>query len=371
MMIIGILPTIDGEHLNAGALQRQPALRAAQRADLRGPRGGPRDRHPRASSGCRPTPTRSPRRRPAPASSCTARSSPTPSPRTGTPRRRSPACRWPSAANSPFFFGKELWRETRIALFEQATDTRPDELKAQGVRPRVWFGERWITSIFDLFEENVRYFPALLPVCEDEDPVETLDARRHPGASRAAPAQRDDLPLEPPDLRRRARAPAPARREPHPARRPDGGRHPRQRRLLLRPGARPDRGGAAAVDADVLLGGRGELPRRARATASTRASTGPGWARSRWPSSCCAGCCPRRTRVSTAWASTPPSAIDCSASSSAAASRSATAPHGRPPSSTSLYDERGLERDAALREMTLRYRELMHANAPVHAWPLE
>jgi hypothetical protein len=79
------------------------------------------------------------------------------------------------AANSPFFFGRELWRETRIALFEQATDTRPDELKAQGVRPRVWFGERWITSIFDLFEENVRFFPALLPVCEPEDPVEVLE----------------------------------------------------------------------------------------------------------------------------------------------------------------------------------------------------
>jgi len=79
------------------------------------------------------------------------------------------------AANSPFFYGRELWRETRIALFEQATDTRPEELKAQGVRPRVWFGERWITSIFDLFEENVRFFPALLPVCEDEDPVEVLE----------------------------------------------------------------------------------------------------------------------------------------------------------------------------------------------------
>jgi hypothetical protein len=35
-------------------------------------------------------------------------------------------------ANSPFLFGKELWRETRVALFEQATDTRPEELKAQG-----------------------------------------------------------------------------------------------------------------------------------------------------------------------------------------------------------------------------------------------
>jgi len=84
------------------------------------------------------------------------------------------------AANSPFFFCKELWRETRIALFEQATDTRPEELKAQGVRPRVWFGERWVTSIFDLFEENVRYFPALLPVCEAEDPAELLDRGETP-----------------------------------------------------------------------------------------------------------------------------------------------------------------------------------------------
>jgi gamma-glutamyl:cysteine ligase YbdK (ATP-grasp superfamily) len=79
------------------------------------------------------------------------------------------------AANSPFLFGRQLWAETRITLFEQATDTRPEELKQQGVRPRVWFGERWITSVFDLFEENLRYFPALLPICEDEDPAATLD----------------------------------------------------------------------------------------------------------------------------------------------------------------------------------------------------
>ncbi|MFI6293256.1 glutamate--cysteine ligase [Nonomuraea sp. NPDC050790] len=79
------------------------------------------------------------------------------------------------AANSPYLFGKELHRETRISLFEQATDTRPAELKEQGVRPRVWFGERWITSVFDLFEENVRYFPALLPLVEHEDPRELLE----------------------------------------------------------------------------------------------------------------------------------------------------------------------------------------------------
>jgi hypothetical protein len=83
-------------------------------------------------------------------------------------------------ANSPFLLGRELWRETRIALFEQATDTRSEELKAQGVRPRVWFGERWINSIFDLFEENVRYFPALLPIIDDEDPLEHLESGKTP-----------------------------------------------------------------------------------------------------------------------------------------------------------------------------------------------
>ncbi|MFC6005937.1 glutamate--cysteine ligase [Angustibacter luteus] len=83
-------------------------------------------------------------------------------------------------ANSPYLFGKHLWAETRTELFLQATDTRSIELKNQGVRPRVFFGERWITSIFDLFEENVRYFPALLPEVSDEDPVAVLDRGEAP-----------------------------------------------------------------------------------------------------------------------------------------------------------------------------------------------
>jgi hypothetical protein len=79
-------------------------------------------------------------------------------------------------ANAPWFHGRRLWAETRIAVFDQATDVRPDEFKAQGVRPRVWFGERWITSVFDLFEENVRYFPPLLPIMDEEDPLKVLTA---------------------------------------------------------------------------------------------------------------------------------------------------------------------------------------------------
>ena len=175
MMLVGILPTISDQHLNAEALSANPRYRllneqifAARGEDLQISITGTERLSTFADTI-------------APEAACTS----VQLHQQVDPERF--ATVWNAAqaiagvqlavgANSPFFFGRELWRETRIALFEQATDTRPDELKAQGVRPRVWFGERWITSIFDLFEENVTYFPALLPVCEPEDPVEVLAA---------------------------------------------------------------------------------------------------------------------------------------------------------------------------------------------------
>jgi gamma-glutamyl:cysteine ligase YbdK (ATP-grasp superfamily) len=87
------------------------------------------------------------------------------------------------AANSPFLLGRELWSETRIPLFEQATDTRTKELREQGVRPRVWFGERWINSVLDLFEENSRYFSSLLPVFDEAEPLRQLARGEVPGLS--------------------------------------------------------------------------------------------------------------------------------------------------------------------------------------------
>ncbi|GAA3219710.1 glutamate-cysteine ligase family protein [Pseudonocardia petroleophila] len=84
-------------------------------------------------------------------------------------------------ANSPFLLGSRLWAETRIPLFEQSCDVRTPELRNQGVRPRVWFGERWITSVLDLFAENTRYFPALMPVAEDNDPFAELESGIAPG----------------------------------------------------------------------------------------------------------------------------------------------------------------------------------------------
>ncbi|GAA4940007.1 hypothetical protein [Actinoplanes utahensis] len=83
-------------------------------------------------------------------------------------------------ANAPFLYGRRLWAETRIPFFEQATDARPDEFSAQGVRPRVWFGESWISSVLDLYEENLRYFPPLLPEVSDEDPVAVRTAGHIP-----------------------------------------------------------------------------------------------------------------------------------------------------------------------------------------------
>lgn len=85
-----------------------------------------------------------------------------------------------AGANSPFLFGRRLWSETRVPLFEQAVDTRPPELAVQGVRPRAWFGDAWLGSLLDLFEENNRYFPALLPICEDQDPHDQLAAGELP-----------------------------------------------------------------------------------------------------------------------------------------------------------------------------------------------
>ena len=170
LVMIGILPTLREQDVHRGDHVGQPALPAAERADLRRPRRGHADRHRRRRAAAHPRRHDHARGRlhqravPPAGQPGGVRAA------TGTPPRPSPGSRsrWPPTR--PFLFGRQLWRETRIPLFEQATDTRPEELKQQGVRPRVWFGERWITSVFDLFEENLRYFPALLPLLRGRGP---------------------------------------------------------------------------------------------------------------------------------------------------------------------------------------------------------
>ena len=79
-------------------------------------------------------------------------------------------------ANSPYLFGRQLWAETRIVLFEQGTDTRAAAERAAGALPRAWFGARWIDSVLDLFDENYKHFAPLLPLCDPEDPEQVVAA---------------------------------------------------------------------------------------------------------------------------------------------------------------------------------------------------
>jgi hypothetical protein len=84
------------------------------------------------------------------------------------------------AGNSPTFFGRRLWEETRIALFEQSTDDR-DELSRCRRVARVAFGLGWVRhGALELFEEAVRLHEPVLPVLSDEDPLDALRQGRTP-----------------------------------------------------------------------------------------------------------------------------------------------------------------------------------------------
>ena len=66
-------------------------------------------------------------------------------------------------ANSPLLFGKELWSETRIALFTQSVDTRANSFLLNEKQSRVSFGSQWATgTVADIFRENVSRFRSLM-----------------------------------------------------------------------------------------------------------------------------------------------------------------------------------------------------------------
>ncbi|WP_025272934.1 hypothetical protein [Haloglycomyces albus] len=83
-------------------------------------------------------------------------------------------------ANSPYLLGRQLWSETRVILFEQGTDTRPAPMRANGAIPRAWFGEKWIDTPVDLFDENYKHFAPLLPITDEEDPLGEVAAGNPP-----------------------------------------------------------------------------------------------------------------------------------------------------------------------------------------------
>ncbi|GAB4224479.1 MAG: glutamate-cysteine ligase family protein [Acidobacteriota bacterium] len=93
-----------------------------------------------------------------------------------------------AATNSPLLFGRRLWRETRIATFQQAVDTRSTSQHLRDLRPRVSFGRAWVErSVLELFQEDVARFRVLFGMPDrparsteilERGGIPTLDALR-------------------------------------------------------------------------------------------------------------------------------------------------------------------------------------------------
>jgi len=74
------------------------------------------------------------------------------------------------AVNSPMLGQFRLWRETRIALFQQSVDTRRHGKSDRIQQPRVHFGTQWLEdSVLELFKEDVARFKVLIADAEPED----------------------------------------------------------------------------------------------------------------------------------------------------------------------------------------------------------
>ena len=81
-----------------------------------------------------------------------------------------------ACTNSPILFGKELWSETRIALFTQSVDTRANSFLLNEKQSRVSFGNNWETgTITDIFKDNISRFRSLVTSEFEKDSVEMLE----------------------------------------------------------------------------------------------------------------------------------------------------------------------------------------------------
>ncbi|RMH61103.1 MAG: CBS domain-containing protein [Calditrichaeota bacterium] len=80
------------------------------------------------------------------------------------------------ATNSPLLLGKRLWRETRIALFQQSIDIRKSSKVMRDRIPRVFFGTGWVrNSILELFQEDIARHEIIFSADIEEDALRTLE----------------------------------------------------------------------------------------------------------------------------------------------------------------------------------------------------
>ncbi|WP_299363653.1 CBS domain-containing protein [Winogradskyella sp.] len=77
--------------------------------------------------------------------------------------------------NSPVLFGRELWAETRIALFTQSIDTRANSFIHKEKQSRVSFGANWEKgTVTDIFRDHISRFRSLLTSDEHDDSIDRL-----------------------------------------------------------------------------------------------------------------------------------------------------------------------------------------------------
>ena len=85
------------------------------------------------------------------------------------------------SANSSVVFGKRLWHETRIALFQQSLDTRSTHDHMRERSPRVSFGRDWLhKSIMEIYKEDIARFRVLLSSDVEEDSLAILKSGQIP-----------------------------------------------------------------------------------------------------------------------------------------------------------------------------------------------
>ncbi len=85
------------------------------------------------------------------------------------------------SANSPIIFGRRLWHESRIALFQQALDTRTTHDHMRERSPRVNFGNDWLhDSVLEIYREDIARFRVLLSSDIQEDSIDMISKNKVP-----------------------------------------------------------------------------------------------------------------------------------------------------------------------------------------------
>ncbi len=86
-----------------------------------------------------------------------------------------------ASTNSPLLLGKRLWRETRIALFHQAIDSRKPTFSVTEKAPRVTFGEDWVqNSILEIYKDDIVRYPFLFHRETTENSLKDVKAGKVP-----------------------------------------------------------------------------------------------------------------------------------------------------------------------------------------------